>query len=136
MHFARKEKFRLWESSCFELLGDGKYGLLLIQKVDVRWYFLQHGIPFFWVRKSSYFELFRDRKYGHFLIYKADGKLIVSWYFWTFDDIPGLGKYAFLCSEKAAKFSQKDSNIWIFTNFVFARNPFILSWSKEMGRWI
>ena len=26
----------LWESSCFELFGDGKYGLLLIQKVDVK----------------------------------------------------------------------------------------------------
>ena len=40
MNFARKEKFVLCESSCFELLRDGKYGLLLIQKVDVRWYFL------------------------------------------------------------------------------------------------
>ena len=36
VNFARKEKFILWESSCFELFGDGKYGLLLIQKVDVR----------------------------------------------------------------------------------------------------
>ena len=35
MNFARKEKFILWESSCFELFGDEKYGLLLIQKVDV-----------------------------------------------------------------------------------------------------
>ena len=54
----------------FGLFGDGgKYGLLLIQKDDVRWYFLQHGKPrFFWVRKSSCFELFRDRKYGLFFI--------------------------------------------------------------------
>ena len=36
MNFARKEKFILWEISCFELFGDGKYDLLLIQKVDVR----------------------------------------------------------------------------------------------------
>ena len=36
----RKGKFILWESSCFELFGDGKHGLLFIQKVDVRWYFL------------------------------------------------------------------------------------------------
>ena len=34
MNFPRKEKFMLWESSFFELSGDGKYGLLLIQKVD------------------------------------------------------------------------------------------------------
>ena len=36
MNFVRKAKFILWESSCFELFGYGKYGLLLIQKVDVR----------------------------------------------------------------------------------------------------
>ena len=36
MNFALKEKFILWESSCFELFGDDKYSLLLIQKVDVR----------------------------------------------------------------------------------------------------
>ena len=38
MNFARKEKFILWESSCFQLFGggDGKYGLPLIEKVDVR----------------------------------------------------------------------------------------------------
>ena len=35
------------ESFCFELFRGGKYGLLLIQKVDVRWCFLQHGIPCF-----------------------------------------------------------------------------------------
>ena len=34
--FERKENFILWESSCFELFRNGKYGLLLIQKVDVR----------------------------------------------------------------------------------------------------
>ena len=34
MNFARKEKFILWESSCFELFGDGKYSLLLIQNVQ------------------------------------------------------------------------------------------------------
>ena len=36
MNFARKKKLILWESSCFELFGDGKQGLLSIQKVDVR----------------------------------------------------------------------------------------------------
>ena len=40
MNFAQKEKFILWEGSCFELFADGKYDLLLIQKVDVRLYFL------------------------------------------------------------------------------------------------
>ena len=36
MNFVQKEKFKLWENSCFELFGDGKYGILLIQKIDVR----------------------------------------------------------------------------------------------------
>ena len=36
MNFARKEKFILWVSSCFELFGNGKYGVLFIQKVYVR----------------------------------------------------------------------------------------------------
>ena len=25
--------------------------------------------------------------------------MIFSWYFWTFHDIPGLGKHGFLCSD-------------------------------------
>ena len=42
--------------------------------------------------------LFGDGKYGPFLSQKADGKMIFTWYFWVFYDIPGLGKYGFLCS--------------------------------------
>ena len=49
----------LWESCCFELFRNGKYGLLLIQKVDVRWYVLQHGIPCFLNREKFLFWTFR-----------------------------------------------------------------------------
>ena len=59
MNFAPKEKFILWQSSCFELFGDGKYALFLIQIVDVRWYFLQHGIPCFLNTEKVYFWTFR-----------------------------------------------------------------------------
>ena len=52
----------------------------------------------FWIQKSSCFELFGDGKYGILLIQNVDGKLIFSWYFWTFYDIPRLGKYGFSCS--------------------------------------
>ena len=38
--FCLKGKVHFMGSSCFELFGDGKYRLLLIQKVDVRSYFL------------------------------------------------------------------------------------------------
>ena len=33
-----------------------------------------------------------------FTIQKIDGKIILTWYFWAFHDIPGFGKYNFWCS--------------------------------------
>ena len=48
--------------------------------------------------KSSCFEFFRDQKYGLFLSQKVDGKMIFTWSFLVFYDIPGLGQYGFLCS--------------------------------------
>ena len=36
MNFEQKEKFIIWEGSCFELFGDDKYGFFFIQKVDLR----------------------------------------------------------------------------------------------------
>ena len=30
---------------------------------------------------------------------KVDEKIIFTWYFWVFHDIPGPGKYGFLCSD-------------------------------------
>ena len=52
----------------------------------------------YWLLESSCFELFRDGKYGPFLSEKVDGKMIFTWSFWAFHDIPGLGKYGFACS--------------------------------------
>ena len=46
-------------SSCFEVFGDEKCGPLLIQKVDIRWYFLQHGIPCFLNMEKLLFWTFR-----------------------------------------------------------------------------
>ena len=48
--------------------------------------------------RSSYFELFGDGKYGLFRSQKVDGKMIFTWSFWAFYDIPGPGKYGFLRS--------------------------------------
>ena len=69
--------FWIQESSCFELFWDGKYGLLLIQKVDGRWYFLRHGIPFFLRQKSSRFDFSGTGNKVFFL----SKKLIESLYF-------------------------------------------------------
>ena len=43
----------------------------------------------------SYFELFGDWKYGLFLSQEVDGKIIFTWSFWAFYNIPGPGKYGF-----------------------------------------
>ena len=54
----------------------------------------------YWLLRSSCFELFGDGKYGLFFSQKVDGKMIFTWSFWAFHDIPGPGKYGFSCSEK------------------------------------
>ena len=40
--------YRLLKSSCFELFEDGKYGLFLSQKFDVKWYLLITEMFLFW----------------------------------------------------------------------------------------
>ena len=54
----------------------------------------------YWLPRSSCFELFGHRKYDLFFSQKVDGKMIFTWSFWAFHDIPGPGKYGFSCSEK------------------------------------
>ena len=62
----------LLKSSCFELFDEGKYGLFLSQKVMEKYYLL--------ITEKFLFLTFRRS-------------------FWAFHDIPGLGKYGFLCSD-------------------------------------
>ena len=86
--------------SYFKIFGDGKYGLLLIQKVDVRWHFLYDGIPYLLNTEKFLFWTFRRWEMrSFFFIQKVHGKMIFTRYFWAFHDIPGLGKYGFWCSE-------------------------------------
>ena len=49
----------------------------------------------YWLRRIACFELFVDWKYGLFYRQKVDGKMIFTWYFWAFYDVPGPGKYGF-----------------------------------------
>ena len=63
----------LLKSSCFELFGDGKYGLFSSQEVDGK-------DDIYWLRKSSCFELFGGGKYGLFLSQEVDGKMIFAGY--------------------------------------------------------
>ena len=64
----------------------------------------------YWLLKSFCFELFGDGKYSLFLFHKIDIKIIFTWYFWVFRDIPGPGKYGFSCSGFSS---------WIFSFFLF-----------------
>ena len=52
----------------------------------------------YWLPRSSCFELFGNGKYDLFFSQKVGGKIIFTWSFWAFHDIPGLGKYRFSCS--------------------------------------
>ena len=53
------------------------------------------NIMFKLLLKRSSFEFFGDEKYGLFLIHKVDVKMIFTWYFLAFHDIPGLWKCGF-----------------------------------------
>ena len=89
----------LLKSSCFDLFGNGKYGLFLSQKVDGKMIFTDYwkglvlnfsvmGNTFFfesriwwkddihWLLRSSCFELFGDGKYIFFFSQKIDGKIL------------------------------------------------------------
>ena len=59
----------------------------------------------YWSLRSSCSELFGDGKYELFLSQKVDGKMIYTWSFSAFHDIPGLGKYGFSSSEYVWLFS-------------------------------
>ena len=82
----------LMKSSCFELFGDEKCGLFLSQEVNRK-------DDIYWLRKSSCFELFNGGKYDLFFSQNVDGKMIFTWSFWAFHDIPGPEKYGFSCSD-------------------------------------
>ena len=48
--------------------------------------------------RISCFELDGDGKYGLFFSQNVDEKIIYTWSFWAFHDIPGHGKDGFSCS--------------------------------------
>ena len=80
-------------SPYFEFFGDGKYDLFWARKLIKIWY---------WFLKSSCFELLGDGKYGLFFRQKVNVKVIFTWCFWVFHDIPGSGKYGSSYSDTAS----------------------------------
>ena len=49
----------------------------------------------YWLLRSSCFDFFDDGKHGLFFRQNVDGKMIFTWSFWAFYDIPGPRKYGF-----------------------------------------
>ena len=80
----------LLKSSCFDLFGNGKYAPFWAKKLMERWYLLVTEKFLFWA--------FRRWEIRSFLNQKVNGKMIFTWSFWAFHDIPVLGKYGFSCS--------------------------------------
>ena len=78
--------FDNFKSSCFEIFGNKEHGIF---EPKSWWKYV------YWLLKSSCFELFSDGKYGIFSSQKVDGKMILTWSFWAFYDIPRPGKYGF-----------------------------------------
>ena len=103
------------ESSCFELLGDGKYDLFLKLKVDGKmifggyWKVLALG---FEVLVLNFLEM------GNLVFFwaswcpKVDEKVIFTWSFCAFQDISGHGKYGFLYSG-VARITKKNWSYFI-----------------------
>ena len=99
---------------CFEFFGNGKYSLFLRQKVSGKMIFTGYWkilvlsfsvmrnmvmeIRYLLITEKFLFWAFRGREIQSFFIQKVDIKVIFTWYFWVFRDIPGPGKYDFSCS--------------------------------------
>ena len=110
------------KSSSFEIFGERKYGLFLSQKVDGKMVFTNYWKVFvlifsementvffpaktlmerlyLQITKKVLFWTSRRCKIWSFLSQKVDGRMMFIWSFKTLHDIPGLGKYGFLCSD-------------------------------------
>ena len=79
----------------------------------------------YWLLRSSYFELLGDGKYGLFFSQKVVGKMIFTWSFRAFYDIPGPRKYGFSCSGFL-----KDTFRWCFFYPINLIVPYLLNDSK------
>ena len=79
----------LLKSSCFGFFGDEKYGLSCVKKLMERWNLLVTQKFLFWT--------FQSWEIRSFFSQKVDGKMIFTWSFLFFHDIPGPEGYGFSC---------------------------------------
>ena len=113
------EKFLFWAFPWWEIrssLRQNVYGKMIITgywKVLVLSFSVMRNvvmeIRYLLITGKFLFWAFRWREIQSFFIQKVDIKVIFTWYFWVFRDIPGPGKYGFSCS---------GFSTWIFFLFV------------------
>ena len=109
------EKFLFWPFRWWEIRSflsqkvDGKIIFTGYWEVLVLHFSVMGNTVFFWVKKlmerwyllvtdKFLFWTFRWWEIRSFFTQKVDGKMIFTWYFSAFHDIPALGKYGFSCS--------------------------------------
>ena len=81
------EKFLFWTFREWEIRS------FLRQKLIEKWYLLITEKSLFWATKMPLFWTFRWWEIRSFFTQKSDVKIIFTWSFWAFHDIPGTGKY-------------------------------------------
>ena len=89
---------------------DGKITFTDYWKFPVLNFSERGNTVFFWAKnlmeiyllitEKFLFWIFRKWEIRFFLSQKVDRKIIFTWSFWGFHDVPGLGKYRFLCSDE------------------------------------
>ena len=88
-----------WKVLIFGHFANGKYGLFRGKKLMERWYLLTTEKVLFWTTEMFLFWFFFVIKMRYVFSQKVGAKMIFTWSFWAFHDIPALGKYGFLCSD-------------------------------------
>ena len=91
-----------WKVLVLNSLEMGNTVFFWAKKLKERRYLLITERLLFWITERFLFWTFRRWETQYFLSQKVDEKIIFTWYFWAFDDIPGLGKYGFSWSESSA----------------------------------
>ena len=110
----------LLKGSCFELFGDGKYGLFWVKTLVKIWYLLVTEKFLFWT--------FRWCQIRSLLQPKSWWKDDIYIVFWGFYDIPGPGKYGFSRSVYSClpRCQKSKSDINLFVKYWWFKNTKIL----------
>ena len=80
-----------WKVLVLNLLETGNRVFFSAKKLMESWYLLIAGKFLFWT--------FWRWEIRSLFSQNIDANMIFTWLFWAFHDIPGLGKYGFLCSD-------------------------------------